>query len=86
MDGLEDLNYCERLKDLKLYSLERRRKRYCTIYVWKSLNDLAPNFKGDLKIVRLYNSEINGIKCVVPRTVPHATQKMRTIREKYPKD
>ena len=50
------------------------------------LNELAPNFKGDLKIVRLYNSEINGIKCVVPRTVPHATQKMRTIREKYPKD
>ena len=81
IDGLEDLNYWERLKDLKLYSLERRRERYCIIYVWKILNDLAPNFKGDLKIERVYISERNGIKCVVPRTVSHATQRMRTIRE-----
>ena len=81
IDGLEDLNYWERLKDLKLYSLDRRREMYCIIYVWTILNDLAPNFKGGLKIVRVYNSERNGITCVVPRTVPHATQKMETFRK-----
>ena len=79
--GLEDLNYWERLKDLKSYSLERRRERYCIICVWKMLNDLAPNFKGDLKI-GVYIGERNGIKCVVQRTVLHATQGMKTIREK----
>ena len=29
------LNYCERLHELKLYSLQRRRERYIVIYIWK---------------------------------------------------
>ena len=37
------LNYWDRLKALKLYSLQRRRERYCIIHVWKMLNDLTPN-------------------------------------------
>ena len=32
---MHDLSYNERLKALKLYSLQRRRERYCIIYVWK---------------------------------------------------
>ena len=31
--GMHDLSYNERLKALKLYSLQRRRERYCIIYV-----------------------------------------------------
>ena len=35
IDGMEDLNYHERLKRLKMYSLERRRDRYLIIYGWQ---------------------------------------------------
>ena len=42
--GMHDLSYNERLKALKLYSLQRRRERYCIIYVWKVLEGLVPNF------------------------------------------
>ena len=40
---MHDLSYNERLKALKLYSLQRRRERYCIIYVWKVLEGLVPN-------------------------------------------
>ena len=35
--GLEDCNYWERLKLLRMYSQERRRERYRIIFVWKVL-------------------------------------------------
>ena len=40
---VSDMNYWDRLKVLNLYSLQRRRERYCIMHVWKILNDLAPN-------------------------------------------
>ena len=51
------LNYWERLKELKLYSLQRRRERYCIIYTWKILENKVPNplpeEKGGIKSQRL---------------------------------
>ena len=41
---MHDLSYNEKLKAIKLYSLQRRRERYCIIYVWKVLEGLVPNF------------------------------------------
>ena len=38
------------LKQLNLYSLERRRDRYITIQVWKMLEGLAPNLNPSLQI------------------------------------
>ena len=40
--------YHERLKCLGLYSLQRRRKRYCIIYIWKIIEGLAPNFSNPI--------------------------------------
>ena len=37
------LNYWDRLKSLKLYSLQRRRERFCIIHLWKIYHGLAPN-------------------------------------------
>ena len=37
------LNYWERLQKLKLYSLQRRRERFCIIHLWKIYHSLAPN-------------------------------------------
>ena len=36
-------NYWERLIQLKIYSLERRRERYIVLYVFKALGDKVPN-------------------------------------------
>jgi len=39
----ERKNYWERLAELKLYSLQRRRDRYCILYTWKVLHGIYPN-------------------------------------------
>ena len=42
--SLNHLNYWEKLNQLKIYSLERRRDRYRIIYTWCILENIAPNF------------------------------------------
>eukprot|EP00111_Clytia_hemisphaerica_P007282 TCONS_00021157-protein len=51
--SLSHLNYWEKLNQLKIYSLERRRDRYRIIYTWCILEDIAPNFN--------YNDEADGV-------------------------
>ena len=43
LSGLKEMNYHQRLKFLKLYSLERRRERYDLIYAYKILKQMVPN-------------------------------------------
>ena len=62
---LQHLNYWEKLKELKLYSLERRRERYRIIYTWSILEQLVPNFnyaenKGG---IFSYHNQRLGRKC-----------------------
>ena len=45
--GMEALDYWDRLKALSLYSLKRRRERYCIIYTWKIIEGLVPNLDTD---------------------------------------
>jgi hypothetical protein len=48
--GLDAVNYWDRLKDMKLTSLQRRRERYSIIHIWKILKGMCPNEKiADLK-------------------------------------
>ena len=47
---MHDLSYNERLKALKLYSLQRRRERYCIIYVLKVLES-SPTFPTQLLLL-----------------------------------
>merc|ERR1712033_91174 len=37
IEGLENLDYHQRLKECNLYSMERRRERYMIIYAWQML-------------------------------------------------
>ena len=60
--GCKDLDYWERLKSLKLLSLQRRRERYCIILVWKMLNGLAPNAIGMV----FYEQNRLGLKVKLP--------------------
>ena len=41
-------NYSQALKQLKLYSLERRRERYIVIQIWKMIEGLVPNLNPSL--------------------------------------
>ena len=58
--GYQNLLYSERLKSLRLYSLQRRRDRYLVIYMWKIAEGLAPNLSP---AIRFYNTERRGRLC-----------------------
>ncbi len=58
--GLYYLPYVERLKSLKLYSLQRRRERYIIIYIWKILENIVPNM---IKPITYYMSGRRGRLC-----------------------
>ena len=60
--GMNDMPYHERLNSLGLYSLQRRRERYCIIYIWKIIEGLAPNFSN---LVTCIVSGRRGRLCVI---------------------
>ena len=43
------MNYWECLKDMSIYSLQRRRERYRIIYIWKILEQLVPNINNKIQ-------------------------------------
>ena len=43
IEGLESLDYYQRLKELNLYSAERRRDRYLVLYIFKIIQCKVPN-------------------------------------------
>ena len=45
---VQHLNYWERLHELKLCSLQRRRERYIIIYIWKIAQHMVPNIDGTM--------------------------------------
>ena len=46
IEGMEDKNYHQRLKSLKMYSLERRRERYMIINTWQQIEGQRENMMG----------------------------------------
>ncbi|GAB1597390.1 hypothetical protein Ahia01_000015400, partial [Argonauta hians] len=72
INSMKDLSYRERLRELKLYSLERRRERYSIIYIWKILQGIAPNFG-----IEGYTNPRTGRWCVIPR-IPSLPSRTRT--------
>ena len=61
--GLQEMNYWERLKQLRLYSLQRRRERYTIIHLWKVYKGLSPN---DLDLI-FYEHQRLGPQCKRPK-------------------
>ena len=45
---MNDMSYQERLKCLRLYSLQRRGERYCIIYICKIIEGLDLNFSNPI--------------------------------------
>ena len=75
ISGLGNLSYWDRLKQLNLMSLQRRRERFSIIYMWKILNCQVPN---DVCVNWQMNSRL-GFKAVVPRA--SANRKISPIYE-----
>ena len=63
--GCRELAYWERLKLLKIQSLQRRRKRYAIIHTWKILNNLTNNDIG-LSFTDIENFSRTGFTTEVP--------------------
>ena len=59
IEDLSEFNYHERLKVLNLYSLQRRRERFCIITLWKIANNLHPNILN----LDFYDTPRFGLKC-----------------------
>ena len=72
------LDYWERLKALKMFSLQRRRERYLLIYLWKIINDKVPydvNISWHVHVRR-------GIVADIPRT-PSLVLKINTACDNF---
>ena len=78
IEGLDNMNYWERLQELRLYSLQRRRERYQIIHMWKIYKEIIPN---DLNF-EFYNSRSHGIKCRRPK-LNLKNKRISTIRNNY---
>ena len=72
IEGLESLNYHQRLKRLGMYSLERRRERYLIINAWQQMEDVKENILnleagngGDLG-----EETIGRRRCIKSQTIP----------------
>ena len=75
----KDYNYHERLKLLKMYSLQRRRDRYTAIYVWKIIEDLCPNLP--MNPIETYDHIRKGRLCKVPPVNTKTPLRIQTIKE-----
>ena len=78
--GCENLTYWERLKFLKVQSLQRRRERYTIIHIWKILNDLTNNDIG-ISFTDKDNISRSGITAVVPSVPRHVPAKVISLYE-----
>ena len=72
--GLKDTDYWNRLKELKLTSLQRRRERYTIIHLWKVLQGICPN---DLDIQFRENARL-GVKVILPSLTKKASAAARS--------
>ncbi len=74
-------DYWDRLKTLGLYSLQRRRERYCVIYVWKILENLVPNLSGCSKITAKATLR-SGRLCNIPSSLKSTvSNKLQSLRD-----
>ena len=75
--GMEELNYRDRLVELRMYSQERRRDRYMLIFIWKSAMGLIDGY--DLKFSGQHSRR--GRECQVAEIVRSAPACVRRARE-----
>ena len=73
--NMKDKTYYERLQELNIYSMERRRERYEILYVFKVLKSLVPNIG-----IKPKWSQRRGRMLVPPPVHKNSTQAAATMR------
>lgn len=79
INSIHNLSYWDQLKQLKMYSLERRRERYISIYVWRILENQVPNISRSCGITAAWHGR-RGRLCHVPKILSSAPARVKTIR------
>ena len=77
ISGMENLNYRERLKTLKLNSQERRRDRYAIIFIWKVSMGLVDGYPIDFTPT----TNRRGRECCVKNVPGNAPSPVKKARE-----
>ena len=75
INGYSDLEYWDRLKYLKLMSLQRRRERYIILHLYKILHNSAPN---DINI-KFTTHQRRGTLAEVPKLSKSAKQRFQSM-------
>ena len=78
INGMSGFNYWERLKCLKLMSLQRRRERYIILQVWKILNNISPN---DINI-KFRPARRLGVQALVPSLISTSSATNQSIYDR----
>ena len=78
--ALKHLSYWDQLKQVNMYSLERRRERYTALYTWKILEGLAPNLSEGPNGISPKWSDRRGRQCNVPHVRTRAPRRIQSIR------
>ena len=73
--ALQGLSYWDRLKKLKLMSLQRRRERYVLLIMWKILHGVLPNEIG----ISFRPQGRLGIQATIPGMARGCTQRNRSL-------
>ena len=66
ISGMTELNYWDRLQQLSLMSLQRRKERYIILHMWKVLHSTMSN---DLNIEFVHRPRL-GNQAKVPASIP----------------
>ena len=81
IEGLSNLNYWDRLSELGLYTLERRRERYALIYIYKIIRGFVPNIPNDKYKILTYDSLRRGRLCRIPELNRNSLLRYQTLSE-----
>ena len=76
--GMRELGYWQQLKELKLYSLERRRERYAIIYTWRILENQVPNLDNTPICAKWHIRR--GRECIIPHVSTSPPSYVQAIR------
>ena len=77
IDGIQHLDYWQRLKALDLMPLQRRRERYLIIHMWKILHGKCPN---DIDI-QFSETLRHGHRAVVPTITKSSSQRNQALHD-----
>ena len=81
ISGVQHLSYWQQLKELSMYSMERRRERYTIIYIWRILEGQVPNVSlSDQQGIQSAWHPRRGRNCKVPLINLRGPKHFQTVR------